>query len=31
MIVVASEADGPENGRLGAGEVYAIDTADIAQ
>ncbi len=31
MIVVASEADGPENGRLSAGEVYAIETADIAQ
>ena len=31
MIVVASESDGLDNARLGAGEVYVIDTASATQ
>ncbi|GAG42626.1 unnamed protein product, partial [marine sediment metagenome] len=31
MIVVASQTDGPENARPGAGEVYVIETAGATQ
>jgi len=31
MIVVASQTDGPENARPGAGEVYVIETVGVTQ
>jgi hypothetical protein len=31
IIVVASQSDGPENGRPGAGEIYVIETAGATQ